>query len=174
MELKNYRSCLDRGASRLTEVAWIVARFFFFSMPYPLPSRVRCFVLRCFGARIGVGVVIRSEVSITFPWRLTIGDHVWIGEKAFILNLEEIVIESDCCISQGAFLCTGSHRFSSPKFDLITRPITVRKGSWIAARVFVAPGVSIGPNSMCVAGSVVLNDVAAETTVIGNPATTRS
>lgn len=68
-------------------------------------------------------------------------------------------------------MCTGSHRFSLPTFDLVTKPIEIKEGSWVAAQVFVAPGVVIGPNSMCVAGSVVLSDVPPDATVIGNPAT---
>ncbi len=170
IQLKDFQSGLGRGASRLTECCWWIVRAIFFLSPLPLPSRLRVAWLRFFGATIGKGIVIRSGVWIAFPWRLIIGDNVWIGEQVMLLNLNQIVIESDCCISQRAFLCTGSHRFDQPGFDLVTRPITIKKGSWVAAQVFVAPGVTIGPDSMCIAGSVVLTDVPPETTVIGNPA----
>jgi putative colanic acid biosynthesis acetyltransferase WcaF len=81
-----------------------------------------------------------------------------------------VTIESNCCISQRAFLCTGSHDFSSPAFSLRTEPITIHQGSWVAAAAFIAPGVEIGPGSMVAAGSVVLADVPAGTIVRGNPA----
>ncbi len=170
MNLSTYRSSLDRGASRVKQVAWAIVQFLFFALPYPLPSRFRVFLLRCFGASIGRGVVIRAGVKISFPWRLTIGDHTWIGEDVMILSLDQVTLGSNCCVSQRAFLCTGSHRFDRPGFDLVTKPIEIKDGSWVAAQVFVAPGVTIGPNSMCVAGSVVLKDVAANTTACGNPA----
>ncbi|WP_085979776.1 WcaF family extracellular polysaccharide biosynthesis acetyltransferase [Rhodopirellula europaea] len=163
----------DRGASRLKELAWVTCRLFFFLLPIPLPSKIRVLLLRLFGATIGKGVVIRSGVSISFPWRLSIGDHVWIGEGVSILSLDQVTIESNCCASQDAFLCTGSHDFSKSTFDLITRPIVVREGAWVAARCFVAPGVTVGPGSMCAAGSVVLKDVPPHTTVLGNPAMPR-
>ena len=170
LKLRDYQSNLDRGASRATEALWLIVKCVAFMPCLPLPSKLRVWVLCRFGARIGNGVVIRSQVDITFPWRLTIGDDVWIGEGVKILNLAEVTIGDDCCLSQRAFLCAGSHRFDLPNFDLVTKPIIVHDGSWITAGVFVAPGVSIGPNSMCAAGSVVLNDVPANTTVIGNPA----
>jgi putative colanic acid biosynthesis acetyltransferase WcaF len=115
-------------------------------------------------------VVIRPQVNITFPWRFSVGDDVWIGEEALILSLAPVTLESDICISQRAFLCTGSHDFRAPAFDLVTKPIIIRKGCWIAAQAFIAPGVEIGPGSMVSAGSVVLASVPPGTLVRGNPA----
>ena len=88
-----------------------------------------------------------------------------------ILSLAPVVVESDVCISNRAFLCTGSHRFHSPGFDLVTEPITIHSGSWIAAQSFVAPGIEIGPDSMVCAGAVVLDNVPSGIVVRGNPAT---
>ena len=160
----------DRGASRLKEALWAVARWCFFDTSLPWPSALRCIVLRMFGAKVGSGVVIRGKVNITFPWRLHVGDHVWIGEEVLILSLAQVTVESNVCISQRTFLCTGSHDFRSPKFSLMTKPITIRGGSWIAAQAFISPGVEIGAGSMVCAGSVVTGDVPPRTIVRGNPA----
>lgn len=138
--------------------------------PWPWPSALRVAWLRAFGAKVGQGVVVRSYVNVTFPWRLTIGDHVWLGEEVLILSLAPVVIESHVCISQRAFLCTGSHNFRAPKFDLITKPIVIRQGSWVAAQAFVAPGIEVGPGSMVSAGSIVLQDVPPGVLAGGNPA----
>ena len=160
----------QRGASTLKEAAWWAVRAVFFQAWFPWPSEFRVALLRMFGARIGEGVVIRSKVNITFPWRFTVGDHVWLGEEVLILSLAQVTIESNCCISQRAFLCTGSHDFSSPAFSLQTSPITIHEGSWVAAGGFIAPGVKVGPGSMVSAGSVVLKDVGPRVIVRGNPA----
>ena len=171
MTLENYSSRdFDRGAPRWREALWIVVKCLFFLNPWPLPSAVRVAMLRAFGARIGERVVIRSRVNVTFPWRLTLGDDVWIGEEALLLTLAPIVIESDVCISQRAFLCTGSHDFRAEDFKLITKPISVRRGSWIAAQAFIGPGVEIGDGSMVAAGSVVTENVPPRVIVRGNPA----
>jgi len=172
IDLSGYTTgAFQRGASPLKEAAWHAVRALFFLNPIPWPSELRVALLRLFGAAIGEGVVIRSQVNITFPWRFSAGDHVWIGEEVLILNLAPVAIESNCCISQRAFLCTGSHDFSSPAFSLRTEPITIRQSSWVAAAAFIAPGVEIGPGSMVAAGSVVLATVPPGTIVRGNPAT---
>ncbi len=130
----------DRGASRLTEMLWRVFSYFFFLTEIPVPSRLKCWLLRRFGAVIGKGVVIRAQVKIHFPWKLEIGDNVWIGEEVFILNLAKVTVENNVCISQRAFVCAGSHDFHKPSFDLIVSPIVIGCSSWIAAGAFVARG----------------------------------
>ncbi len=171
MDLSQYSVAhFDRGASRLKEAAWVVIKCLFFQNPWPWPSELRVFFLRLFGAKVGNGVVIRSNVNITFPWRLSIADHVWIGEEVTILSLAQITIHTNVCISQRAYLCAGSHDFRSPAFDLQTKPITIGAGSWIAAQAFVAMGVEIGEGSVVGAGSVLMESVPPRSFVRGNPA----
>jgi putative colanic acid biosynthesis acetyltransferase WcaF len=171
MKLEGYTvGAFDRGASRWKERLWVVVKCVLFLPRVPLPSSWRVALLRSFGARIGRGVVIRWGVNISYPWRLTIGDHVWLGEEVSILSLAPVTLESNVCVSQRAYLCTGSHAFRQADFALRTKPITIHAGSWVAAQAFIAPGVSVGPNSMICAGSVVFDDVPPDTTVRGNPA----
>ena len=115
-------------------------------------------------------MVVRANVNISFPWRLRLGDHVWIGEDVGILSLAAVEIESHVCISQRAYLCTGSHDYRRPDFKLVTRPISVRTGVWIAAQAFIGPGVEIGAGAVVAAGSVVGRDVPPGALVRGNPA----
>ena len=171
MNLSRYdNSDFSRGASVWKEAFWLPTRGIFFQTWVPWPSALRVALLRTFGARIGQGVVVRANVNVSFPWRLTVGNHVWIGEDVGILSLADVAIESNVCISQRAYLCTGSHDYRQEDFKLVTRPITVRTGSWIAAAAFVAPGVEIGAGSVVAAGSVVTRDVPPNTLVRGNPA----
>lgn len=144
----------DRRAGVIKEALWLIASTILFRLcPFSFSALKRA-VLRMFGAQVGRGVVIKPQVKITFPWKLTIGDHVWLGEECWLLNLEQIVIGNNVCISQRAFLCTGSHNYKSPSFDLIVKPITVGEGVWLGASCWVGPGVTIGSHAVLTAGSV--------------------
>lgn len=149
---------LDRGRPFLVEALWQVCKCFLFMTPLPVPSRLKCFVLRLFGARVGRGVVIKPQVKIHFPWKLTLGDHAWIGEEVFILNFEPVTIGSHCCISQRTFLCGGGHDYRYPDMPYRNGPIIVEDGAWVGAQVFVAPGLTIGAEAVITAGSVVTKD----------------
>ena len=93
-------------------------------------------------------------------WRLEIGDHVWIGDEVLILSLDKVRIGSNVCISQRAFLCTGSHDFRKETFDLVTEPITIGDGCWIAACAFIGPGAEVPAGTMVKAGQVWRNGAA--------------
>ena len=133
-------------------------------------SALKVSVLRFFGSKIGKGVRIKPGVSVKFPWRLTVGDHVWMGENAWIDNLAEITLESNVCLSQDVYLCTGNHDWSDLNFKLIPAEIYIEQGTWIAARAVVGPGVRIGQGSILTLGSVTGRSLEPMTVYAGNPA----
>lgn len=122
-----------------------------------------------FGAKIGSDVYIKPRTNIHFPWKLVIGDHTWIGEEAFILNLEPVHIGSHCCISQRVFLCTGNHDYTDPSMAYRSAKIDIRDGAWIGAQAFVAPGVLVEVDTVVTAGSVVIKNLPAAMICTGNP-----
>ena len=170
-DLSAYSSArFDRGASQFKEGLWLVVSLLLFRMcPFSFSALKRT-VLRFFGAKIGRGVVIKPQVKVTFPWKLEVGDFVWLGEECWLLNLEKIVIKSNVCVSQRVFLCTGSHNSKLPTFDLITKPIVLEDGVWIGAGAWVGPGVNIGRQSILTACSVTTKNLEAGGIYRGNPA----
>jgi putative colanic acid biosynthesis acetyltransferase WcaF len=160
----------DRGAGRIKEALWLMVSWLLFRLcPFSFSALKRA-VLRLFGAKIGQGVVIKPQVKVTFPWKLEVGDFVWLGEECWLLNLEKIVIKSNVCVSQRAFLCTGSHNYKLPTFDLITKPIVLEEGSWIGAGAWVGPGVNVGGEAVLTASSVATGNLEAGGIYQGNPA----
>lgn len=127
-------------------------------------------VLRAFGAQVGAGSYIKPGVRVKFPWYLTIGDHCWIGEDVWIDNLAPVKIGSHVCVSQGAYLCTGNHDWTTSNMKLFRREITIEDGCWIGARVLVSPGVAIRTGAIVSAGSVVTGNVPEWQIWGGNPA----
>lgn len=132
-------SDFDRGATRWKEFVWVVTQSLLFATWLP-GSSWRVIVLRAFGAQVGREVIIKPNVSIKFPWKLQIGDFVWIGERCWIDNLEMVSIGPHSCISQGAYLCTGSHDWGDRNFPLIVKPISIGRGCWVGARANLTPG----------------------------------
>ena len=130
-------------------------------MPHAASSRPLSVAVAGLGT-VGTGVVIRHRVRVLWPWKLSVGNDTWIGEDAWLLNLEPITLGRDVCVSQGAFLCTGSHDHDSPDFAYDNGPITVGDGAWLAAQCLVLRGVDVGAASVVGARAVVRRDVAAE------------
>lgn len=133
-------------------------------------SAHRRWVLRLFGAKIAEGVIIKPGVRVKFPWRLAIGKNTWIGEDAWIDNLDRVDIGENCCISQGVYFCTGSHDWTAQGFDLVTKPVEVQNEAWIAARAIVAPGVVVGEGAVLTLGSVATTSLKPWSIYAGAPA----
>ena len=117
-------------------------------------TKFRMLLLRLFGAKIGGDVVIKPRVQIKYPWKLSIGDNSWIGERVWIDNLAEVSIGHDVCVSQGAYLCTGSHDWSRPTFDLVIKPIILEAHSWVCAKAIIGPGSVLGQGAVVGLGCV--------------------
>src|SRR5690349_3406752 len=112
----------DVGRSKTVQVLWLFVSGTIFTRWW-CPARLRIQILRLFGAEIADGVLVRHRVRIHWPWKLSIGANSWIGEGAWLLNLEAITIEDNVCISQEVLICTGSHDPRSPTFEFDNAPI---------------------------------------------------
>ncbi len=159
----------QRGRSRWVELLWLIVQGALVDCWLP-GSWHRAWLLRCFGASLGKGVVIKPHVRVKFPWRLVVGDYVWIGEGVWIDNLAEIRIGNHCCISQGAYLCTGSHDARRDSFGLRTSPIVVGDRVWIGAAARVAPGISLANGTLLQMAAVLTRSTQQDGIYAGNPA----
>jgi putative colanic acid biosynthesis acetyltransferase WcaF len=159
-----------RGRSAvMVQLWWIVQATFFGMSPHGLYGW-RNFVLRAFGAKIGKGVRIRSTARVTYPWRLTIGDYVWVGDDCVFYSLGEIVLGSHVAIAHDVYFCTGLHDYRKLDFPIGQKPIRIEDEVWIPNDVFIGPGVTIGKGSIVGARSTVLEDLPGGMICYGNPA----
>jgi len=131
--------------------------------------RWRRFLLRCFGAKIGKKVLIRPSVTVTYPWKVEIGDFSWIGDDVVLYSLGEIKVEENVVISQKSYICTGDHDYTKPDFPIFAKPVVIEKESWLATDVYVAPGVKIGEGAVVGARSSVFRDIEGGYVYVGTP-----
>lgn len=131
----------------------------------------RARLLRLFGADIAdpSKVVVFPTATVTFPWKLRLADRSMIGPRVTIYNLAPIALEYGANVSQNCHLCAGTHDYGRWSMPLVAKPIVVGRNAWVAADVFVGPGVTIG--ELCVVGarSVVLRDLPPRAVCAGHP-----
>jgi putative colanic acid biosynthesis acetyltransferase WcaF len=151
-------------------VLWTLVRLTLYRWSLPRAFRWRCFWLRRFGAKLGNPVYIRPTAHVFHPWLLTIGDWSSVADAVTLYNLGPITIGSHTTISQGAYLCAGSHDYTKQDLPLLRPPIKVGDGVWIAAEAFIGPGVTVGDDCVVAARAVVTKDVEPGKVVGGNPA----
>ena len=165
-----YKTTIVIGAGKLKQIGWYLTNVLFFRNSLNSSSALKVGFLKLFGATIGEGVIIKPAVNIKFPWKLSIGNHSWIGENVWIDNLADITIGANVCISQGALLLTGNHNYKRSSFDLILAPIIIEDGVWIGAKAIVCPGVVCGTHAVLSVASVASNEMEAWGIYRGNPA----
>ena len=160
----------DPGRGRWTRLFWYFCNVVFLCNRFNPSSKIKVWILRRFGAKIGKSVLIKPHVNIKHPWLLEIGDHCWIGENVWIDNLAKVHLANHVCISQGAMLLTGNHNYKKTTFDLMIGEIRLNDGVWIGAQATVCPGVTCESHAILSVGSVANKDLKAFTIYQGNPA----
>jgi len=158
------------GGSGLKRTLWYFVNAIFLSTPYFPFSSFKCGLLKLFGAQIGKGVIIKPSVNIKYPWKLSVGDYTWIGEKVWIDNLDQVTIGKHCCLSQDALLLCGNHRYDKTTFDLVIGSITLEDGVWIGARAVVTGNVICESHSVLTACSLASSNLKAYGIYKGQPA----
>lgn len=159
-----------KGASFIKLLIWYFINALIVRASWNPFMKIKIILLTWFGAKIGKNCIIKNNVNIKFPWKLSIGNNVWLGENCWIDNLDYVKIGNDVCISQGALLLTGNHDYTKSSFDYRNAPIILEEGVWIGAKTVVCPGVRAFSHSILTVGSVATKDMEAWGIYQGNPA----
>lgn len=155
--------------NRLRRLLWNMIYILFFRFS-PRPFHIwRSFLLRLFGASIGKGVHVYPKVIIWAPWNLDIEDEVGIANGATLYSQGKIYIGYRAIISQGSYICTGTHDYTLKGNPLVTAPVFLKALSWVAAESFIHPGITIGEGCVIGARSVVTKDMPDWTVCAGHP-----
>lgn len=159
-----------RGRSAFVVQLWWIVQAVLFRPSPQFMYGWRASLLRLFGAKIGRGVKIRPGVKITYPWKLTVGDYVWVGDGTELYTLAEIRIGSHVALAQDIAVITGSHKFRELSFDIYAEPIVIEDECWLCAGAFIHQGVTLAQGSVVGARGVVQKDTAPFSINVGMPA----
>jgi putative colanic acid biosynthesis acetyltransferase WcaF len=170
VDLSEYQNNWYFPGNKIKIILWTLTSGVVFRTSLPTPSSIKIAILKMFGAKIGKGVVIKPNVNIKYPWNLSVGKYSWIGESVWIDNLDKVYIGDNCCLSQGCYLLTGNHDFTSPTFDLIISEINIENESWVGAKAVVCPGVTLKHASILTVGSIATKNMDEFGIYQGNPA----
>ncbi|WP_028775079.1 sugar O-acetyltransferase [Shewanella waksmanii] len=122
---------------------------------------------------------IATSSIIRSPFHCEFGKTIFIGEKTFInmnvtmLDGAKITIGNNVLIGPNTQLYSASHALNylaRRNWETTCAPITIEDDVWIGGNVVINLGVTIGARSVIAAGSVVNNDVPADSLYGGTPA----
>lgn len=157
--------------NKIGRLIWKITYLIFFR---PFPSRFfrkwRVLVLKIFGAKISFKSSVHASAKIWAPWNLEMGDYSTISDDVDCYNVAKVVLGNSVTVSQRAFLCTASHNIRSLNHELVTAPIVIEDGAWVAAESYVGMNLTIGKGAVIGARAVVVKNVDSLTIVGGNPA----
>lgn len=106
------------------------------------------------GLRIGKNVTIMptAEIDDSYPYLISIGDNCSISKNVQLIAHDQ-----------------ATFKFSEENFERLGR-INIKENCYIGQSAIILPGVTIGPNVLVAAGSVVNKDIPPNSCVVGIPA----
>lgn len=104
---------------------------------------------------------------------------VELGRFVFLNHNVTLIAEQNIRLGEGVFVGPGTIISTvpldtgeiHPPVNMNNAPVTIGDNVWIGANAVIQPGVTIGDQAIVGAGAVVFDDVPANTTVAGSPAT---
>lgn len=137
-----------------------------------IPSRrVRGFWLRRLCGGVGPGVFCGMHVQMYGARNVFIGARSVVNAGCIVDGRGgELRIAEDVDIGTETHIWTLEHVPDSAEHAVAGAPVTIEDHAWIASRVTILPGVTIGRGAVVAAGAVVTKDVAPLAIVGGVPA----
>lgn len=137
------------------------------------PAEERRRILAELLGSLGADVGIRPPFRCDFGYHITIGDRTFVNFGAVFLDAAPITLGADVQIGPNVQLLTPTHELDPARRRAgweRALPVTIGDNVWLGGGVIVCPGVTIGPDTVVGAGSVVTRDLPAGVLAVGNPA----
>jgi maltose O-acetyltransferase len=129
-----------------------------------LPDNVPFLRLRGWLARPFLGICgpdLRIGRNVTFynPELVSLGAHVYIANGCIFLAVDEIRVEDEVMFGPYVVLAAANHGRAGDSYrfgDSVGEPISIGRGTWVAAHASVLAGAQIGRGCIVAANAVVL------------------
>lgn len=136
---------------------------------------LRAMALKLFARKVN-SWHIGDGATFWFPWGISIGKKVAIGEFCFLDGYGGIEIGDFTIIAHNCSFLSEDHGFDQLDIPIyyqkkVAVPIKVGENVWIGCGVKVLKGVTIGDGAVVGAGSVVTKDIPSNAIAVGIPAT---
>lgn len=130
--------------------------------------------INCLLFKIGNDSKIREQVYVGGTLNpdsdLVIGNRCSIGQSSYLNPSRKISIGDDTAIGGSGLIFThGSWQSVLDGFPAKYEPVTIGRNVYIAWRVFILPGITIGENSTIAADSTVTINVPPNSLAFGSP-----
>lgn len=136
-----------------------------------IPSRrFRTWYLRRNLQNLGDGASILRHVKFLKPRNIFIGDRVIVNQDVLLDGRGKLTIGNDTDIATGTTIWTMEHDPNSETHAERKGEVRIGHHVWIASRVQIMPGVTIGDGAVIAAGAIVTKDVPEKAIVAGIPA----
>lgn len=140
--------------------------------PRSEPEAVSAALAELLGS-LGERSVIRPPFHCDYGTHISVGPDVFVNYGAVMLDCAPITIGAATQIASSVQLLTPDHPRDPARRRAgweAAHPIAIGENVWLGGGVIVCGGVTIGDDAIVGAGAVVVRDVPAGATVVGNPA----
>ena len=149
---------------------------FLASIPGMLGCKLRTKVIPKYFKAAGNNTYIDRHVRFYGAHHLSVGNDVAFAEDGFVQAQGGVTIGDNTIFGPGIKIWTTTHKFGSADVPIAQQgfeknPVTIGKGVWIGANVFLMPGVRIPDGCVVSAGAVVgIKEYPSFSIIAGNPA----
>ena len=126
------------------------------------------FILKC-----GKNFTIAKYVQLKSTHRMTIGDNVYIASGVWLNAMGGMKLDDEVVLGPYVVISTGTHQLknNSVRFaGTVMKPVSIGRGTWLAAHVIVVAGVKVGSGVIVAANAAVSKDVPDNVMIGGVPA----
>lgn len=119
------------------------------------------------------GTIVPISIFVGTDATMEIGDRCYFNYGCSISSMKQVVIGADSYFGTYVSITDNAFHELDPDRRLErppSEPVIIGDNVWIANRVVILPGVTIGEGAAIGAGSIVTKDIPARTLAVGAPA----